>query len=371
MMDRVAKKRFSLPGFRFDDGHVLNVEIGYETYGELNAARDNAVLICHYWTGTSHAAGRYAPDDELPGWWDALIGPGKAIDTDRFFVICSDTLSNVQARDPRVISTGPASIDPSTGKPFGSRYPALTFGDIVRVQRALMAHLGVEHLHAVGGPSGGGMQALEWACAYPHFVDRAFGVCTYGRTSPNFTLGVYRWCRDLIHADPNWRGGDYYDGSGPEQGLKQALQVMTLLAQTPARINQVGRAAGWGVADEDGRFPFEKELDAFIETRATYADANALLTIGRAATVFDVGAGRGGFSRALANVRADILLIPCEQDLFFPPSDSEDVVRAVQAGGGRAELYPVSSDWGHFACVFHTDLFAQRIHDFLLSGGAS
>lgn len=364
-MPTVRKQRFTLPNFRFQSGDVLDVEIGYETYGELNAAGDNAILICHFWTGTSHAAGKYTPADPLPGWWDALIGPGKAIDTDRFFVICSDTLANVQAFDPMVISTGPASLNPATGKPFGSSFPPVSFGDIVHVQRALMDALGIAHLAAVGGPSGGGMQALEWACRYPDFVSKAFGVCTFGRSSPAFTLGIYRWCREFIHTDPEWRGGDYYEGPGPQAGLRRALQAMTLMAQTPARINAVGRVAGWEMPEPGGAFAYETQFDAFIATRAAAADANALLAIGHAAAHLDVGAGRGGFAAALGRVQAHVLLIPCEQDLFFPLQDSRDVVAAVQAGGGQADLYPIRSDWGHFACIFDTDRFAGRLQQFL------
>ena len=364
-MNSITKHHFSHPNFRFLSGDVLDVEIGYETYGELNDARDNAILICHYWTGTSHAAGRYAPEDELAGWWDALIGPGRAIDTKRRFVICSDTLANVQAFDPMVISTGPASLDPSTGKAYGSRFPTVTFPDIVNVQRSLMDHLGIEHLRAVGGPSGGGMQALEWACSYPDFMDKVFGVCTFGRSSPNFTLGIYRCCREFIHTDLNWNGGDYFDGSGPQRGLRQALQTMTVMAQSPARINQVGRAAGWEMPEPGEAFSYEQQFDAFIDSRSAFSDANALLAIGRAATRLDVGHQRGGFDQALSQVEADILMIPCQQDLFFPPTDSEDVVRAVQAGSGAAELYPIASDWGHFACIFDTEAFAERLRGFI------
>ncbi len=374
-MNHIPKYRFDYPQFNFQDGGVLDVAVGYETYGTLNAARDNAILICHYWTGTSHAAGKYAPDDPLPGWWDALIGPGKAIDTDRFFVICSDTLANVQAFDPQVTSTGPASLDPATGKPFGSRFPTVTFRDMVHVQKGLLDHLGVAHLHAVGGPSGGGMQALEWACSYPEMMDKVFGVCTFGRSSAFFTTGIYRWCRAFITGDPHWRGGDYYDSPGPQEGLHRALGLITLMAQTPGRVNSAAQASetGWDwphdqplpFADPDVLFPHEAGFRDFVNGRSQYADANAFLAIARAAVLHNVGHGRGGFAAALGRVSADLLLIPCAQDLYFPPVDCADVVNAVNAGGGQAELYPIESDWGHFACLFDTGRFANRLQDFL------
>lgn len=373
-MDNIRKHRQAIEDFTFLSGETLDIEISYETYGALNEAGDNAILICHFWTGTSHAAGRYSERDEMPGWWDALIGPGKAIDTDRNFVICTDTLSNVQARDPMVSSTGPASIDPGTGEPFGSRFPVLTFRDIVQAQRSLLDQLGIEHLKAVGGPSGGGMQALEWAVTYPDFMDRVFAVNSFGRSSAFFTMGVYRICRALIESDPSWHNGDYYDGPGPQAGLKQALSYITLLAQTPTRINTTARESetGWQVLErisqinESNRLSrYEKDFRLFIEDRASLADANAFLNIGRAATIHDVGLGRGGFENALSTVRAEVLMIPNEQDIYFPAVDSRDVVDAVKAGHGRAELFTVDSRWGHFACLFDTDAFAHRLRRFV------
>ncbi len=373
-MNTVKKYTFSYPDFHFLDGHVLDVNVGYETYGQLNEQRNNAILLCHFWTSTSHAAGWYTADDSLPGWWDILIGPGKAIDTNRYFIICSDTLANVQAFDPLVISTGPASIDPHTGKPYGSRFPAVTFRDMVQVQKALLNRLGIPHLHAVGGPSAGGMQALEWACTYPDFMNKMFGISTYGRSSAFFTMGIYRWCRALIQSDPYWHGGNYYNGSGPQTGLRRALSLITLMAQTPRRVNAVAQAseAGWDLSDDavlfddpNQVFPYEEGFNVFVDQRAQFADANAFLTIGRAAVLHNVGYQRGGFAQALKQVKADVLMVACEQDLFFPPQDSRDVVDAITSGGGQAEFFAISSEWGHFACLFDTEQFAQRLHDFL------
>ncbi len=258
-MIRTKKQRQVIRDFKFLSGESLDIEISYETYGTLNDSGDNAILVCHYWTGTSHAAGRYTANDPLPGWWDTLIGPGKAIDTNLYFVICSDTLSNVQANDPMVFSTGPASTDPTTGKPYGSCFPILTFRDIVKAQHSLLDQLGIEHLIAVGGPSGGGMQALEWAVSYPDFMDKVFAVNSFGRSSAFFTMAVYRMCRALITADPHWQNGDYYDGPGPQKGLQQALSYITLLAQSPTRINRwPGTATPAGSLST--RFPNSKNL---------------------------------------------------------------------------------------------------------------
>ena len=275
-----------------------------------------------------------------------------------------------------VSSTGPASTDPKTGKPYGSRFPVLTFRDIVKAQRSLLDQLGIKHLVAVGGPSGGGMQALEWAVSYPEFMDKVFAVNSFGRSSAFFTMAVYRMCRALITADPHWQNGDYYDGPGPQRGLQQALSYITLLAQSPTRINRAARDsdAGWQLIDQISQLgeperltAFEKEFNLFIQERASLADANAFLTIGKAATLHDVGLGRGGFEKALATVKAQVLMVPNEQDLYFPAIDSRDVVDAVNAGHGNAELYSVDSRWGHFSCLFDTDTFAQRLQRFLYS----
>jgi homoserine O-acetyltransferase len=218
------------------------------------------------------------------------------------------------------------------------------------------------------------MQALEWAVTYPEFMDKVFAVNSFGRSSAFFTMAVYRMCRALIEADPHWQNGDYHDGPGPQKGLRQALSYITLLAQTPTRINTAARGsdAGWRQIDrisqlgEPGRLtPFEEDFNAFIDERASLADANAFLTIGKAATLHDVGLDRGGFEKALSTVQADVLMIPNEQDLYFPAIDSRDVVNAVNAGHGCAELHTVDSRWGHFSCLFDTDTYARRLHQFL------
>src|SRR3954453_658547 len=173
----VEKEIFELPSYTTLHGATIrDVRIGWESYGALNGLRDNAVLVTHYFSGTSHAAGRYKPDDPLPGYWDAIIGPGKAIDTDKYFVLSSDTLVNMNVKDPNVVTTGPASIDPRTGKPYGMRFPIVTIRDFVNVQKALLDSLGIRRLHAVMGASMGCLQAMEWASAYPDMMQRVIAV---------------------------------------------------------------------------------------------------------------------------------------------------------------------------------------------------
>src|SRR5215207_5505268 len=173
----VQKNVFELPSYVTLHGATIrNIRIGWESYGTLNEARDNVVLVTHYFSGTSHAAGRYKSDDSLPGYWDAIIGPGKPIDTDKYFVISSDTLVNMNVKDPNVVTTGPASINPDTGQPYGMRFPIVTIRDFVNVQKALLDSLGITKLHAVAGPSMGSLQAFEWGAAYPEMVRRLITV---------------------------------------------------------------------------------------------------------------------------------------------------------------------------------------------------
>jgi homoserine O-acetyltransferase len=179
-----TKQVFTLPTYTTVGGETIrDVHLGYETYGRLNAAGDNAIFVAHYYSGTSHAAGRYAPDDSAPGYWDAIIGPGKTIDTNRWFVISADTFANLNVGDPRVVTTGPASIDPATGRPYALRFPVVSLRDSVRVHRVLVDSLGVKKLAAAIGASGGSIQAMEWAALYPAFVQRVVHVIGRGSRS--------------------------------------------------------------------------------------------------------------------------------------------------------------------------------------------
>ena len=205
----VEKRVFTLERFTTLGGATLrDVRIGWECYGTLNADKSNAVLVTHYFSGTSHAAGRYAASDALPGYWDAIIGPGKAIDTDRYFVVASDTLTNLNANDPNVVTTGPASLDPATGKPYGLSFPVVRIGDFVNLQSALLDSLGIGRLKAVVGPSMGALQAYEWAVTYPERVERIVTVIGAAGGDP-FLIGWLSLWAQPIRLDPNWNGGDY------------------------------------------------------------------------------------------------------------------------------------------------------------------
>ncbi|MFV0300181.1 MAG: homoserine O-acetyltransferase, partial [Paracoccus sp. (in: a-proteobacteria)] len=228
----VEKHSFTLTGFTTDGGAIIpEMTLGYETYGTLNEARDNAILIPHFFSGNSHAAGKYAEGDAAPGYWDAIIGAGRPIDTDRYFVVSVDSPVNLGAHDPNVITTGPATVNPATGKPWGMDFPILTIGDFVETQKGLMDQLGIPKWHAVMGASMGGLQSYEWAARHPDLLERVIPVVSSGWADADLIAWLDIWAAP-IRLDPNWNGGDYYAGEAPSAGLADALKIVTLQANS-------------------------------------------------------------------------------------------------------------------------------------------
>src|SRR3954469_24866503 len=226
----VEKKTFEMPSYTTAAGATIkSVKIGWEAAGTLNADKSNAILITHFFTGTSHAFGKYSADDKVAGYWDSLIGPGKAIDTNKYYVISSDTLVNLNVKAPNVVTTGPASINPDTGKPYGMSFPVVSIKDFVNVQKALVESLGIRKLKAVAGASMGGLQVYEWAASYPDMVERIVAVIGTTGGDPFLIAWLDIWGQP-IRLDPNWNKGDYYDKTPPTEGLKAALKIVTVHA---------------------------------------------------------------------------------------------------------------------------------------------
>ncbi|MGE3739601.1 MAG: homoserine O-acetyltransferase [Geminicoccaceae bacterium] len=367
----VEKQLFELADFTTLGGATIGrVRVGWESYGRLNAAKENVVLVTHHYSGTSHAAGRYRPDDALPGYWDAIIGPGKAIDTDRFYVISCDTLVNLNAKDPNTITTGPASIDPATGKPYGMSFPIVTIRDFVNVQKALLDHLGITSLHAVVGPSMGALQALEWASVYPDRVGRV--VAAIGGAEENaFLIGWLDLWSAPIRLDPAWNGGDYYGRAEPIRGLTEALKLVTLQAtQWPWVDRMFGR--GWAdpgrnPADAmEYRFAVASWLEQTAAARAALCDANHFLYLARANQLFLVGHG-GSVEAGLQSIAAPILLIASADDLVFPPQRHARALRDRLAALGKQVSYTevITTDLGHLDGLAHIDRAGPDIAAFL------
>ncbi len=340
------------------------VTLAYETLGTLDAERANAVLVCHALSGDSHVAGYYTPDDPKPGWWDLYVGPGKAIDTDRYFVICSNILGSCMG------STGPASTNPTTGRPYGLDFPLVTIGDMVRAQRRLVDHLGIDRLLAVVGGSIGGMQVLEWALRYPDRVRAAIPLATTKRHSA-LAIAFNEVARQAIMADPDWRGGDYYGETKPARGLAVARMVghITYLSDEAMR-----RKFGRRLQDKSD-FSFNFDADFQVESYLRYQgtkfverfDANSFLYITKAADYFDIKNqhGRGSTVRAFAKARARFLVVSFTSDWLYPTYQSRDMVKAMKKNNLDVSFCEIRADCGHDAFLLPNERLAALIRDFL------
>lgn len=346
----VEKQVFETTGFVTQGGETIaEVRVGWEAYGTLNEARDNAILVTHFYTGNSHAAGRYAEDGPR-GYWDSIIGSGKPLDTDRFYVISVDSLVNLNTGSPTVITTGPASIDPATGEPYGLSFPVVTIRDFVDVQKLVLESLGIETLHAVMGASMGALQAYEWAAAYPERVERLIPVIGAGWASGDLIAWLDMWATP-IRIDPNWNGGDYYDGEPPNAGLAASLKLVTLHAQHWEWSNGVfGRRWADEAADPaasmENRFAIEATLDAVGAARAKTADANHFLYLAKANQLFVAGHGDDLYA-GLRAIEAPTLIIHTDEDLVFPGDAVRQTAAIIEADGTPVKIVELAGTRGH------------------------
>jgi homoserine O-acetyltransferase len=309
------------------------ITIAYETLGSLNEDRSNVILILHALSGDSHVAGYYSEDDQKPGWWEIMVGPGKGIDTDKYFVICPNIIGSCMG------STGPSSINPDSGKPYGFDFPVVTIGDMVRSQKALLDHLGIKKLLSVVGGSIGGMQVLEWAVRYPEMVVSAIPLATTTRHSA-LAIAFNEVARQAIMADPNWNKGEYYGGAKPNLGLALARMVghVTYLSDEAMR-RKFGRRLQNKID-----FSFNFDADFQVESYLRYQgqkfvdrfDANSFLYITKAADYFDLRRqhGNGSETEAFSGARARFLVISFTSDWLYPTYQSKAMVKAMKKNSG-------------------------------------
>jgi homoserine O-acetyltransferase/O-succinyltransferase len=329
------------------------VEVAYETYGSLNADRSNAILITHAFTGDAHAAG-ISHDTGKPGWWDNMIGPARAFDTEQYFVICSNVLGGCQG------ATGPSSINPATGQPFGMSFPVITIRDMVRLQRMLIRELGISRLLCVAGGSMGGMQALEWAVSYPEMVRSAIPIATTWRHSAQ-QIAFNEVGRQAIMADPDWAEGDYYNGKPPSRGLSVARMVghITYMSDQSMR-EKFGRRLR-----EKDKFGFDFGVDFEVESYLRHRDsqfvsrfdANSYLYITKAEDYFDLTNGTGRLSDAFRAVDTRFLVISFTSDWLYPSYQSQEIVRVLRRMNGDVAYCDLQSNYGHDA--FLVDIAEQ------------
>jgi homoserine O-acetyltransferase len=357
----VEKKTFELPAYTTVAGETIkNAKIGWEAAGTLNADKSNAILITHFYSGTSHAFGKYAASDTLPGYWDAIIGPGKAIDTNKYYVLSSDTLVNLNANMPNVVTTGPASIDPATGKPYGMSFPVVSIRDFVRVQKALIDSLGIKKLRAVMGASMGGLQAYEWAQSYPDSVERIVSVIAAASAEPYLIAWFDMWGQP-IRLDPKWNGGDYYGREPPLEGLKAALKIVTLQANSWEWARKTFGTApaveGKDPAKAMGnKFKIEAYLDQVAAARAGVADANHFLYLVKANQLASVDPAR---------IKVPALVLYAPNDLVFYEPLVQETIQKIAAGGTAVENGTLPGPNGHLNGVVAIGQAADRITTFL------
>lgn len=351
--DPVGGRRFAtvVTGrpFRLEGGGRLDhVDVAYETWGELNHDASNAVLICHALTGDSHATGRAGLGHATPGWWEGLVGPGRGVDTDRWFVVCANVLGGCQG------TTGPASIEPATGQLYGRSFPVVTIRDIVRTQALLADFLGVARWNAVVGGSMGGMQALEWAIMFPKRVGSLVAIATSAAASAQ-QIAWSMVGRRAVMLDPGFAGGDYYGaapGDGPHRGLALARQIAQIHYRSETAF---GARFGRTLLDaiDEGQFALEQRFD--VEGYLDYQgdklvrrfDANSYLRLNKAMDLHDVGRGRGGIPAALARVASPTLVMSIPTDMLYPPHQQHELRDGLRAAGCRVGYSDIESIDGH------------------------
>jgi homoserine O-acetyltransferase len=366
----VEKRVFTLPSYITVGGAtVRDVKVGWESYGKLNAAGDNVVIVPHFFSGNSHAAGKYKAEDAAPGYWDAIIGQGKAIDTERFFVVSVDSLVNLNTRDPMTTTTGPATMDPESGKPYGMKFPIVTMRDFVNVQKALLDSLGVTKIHAAIGASMGALQSLEWAASYPDLVARVIPVIGVAEADA-WTIGRLELWSQPITLDPNWNNGDYYGRAEPLAGLALALKLVTMDARHWGWANKTfGRKLAQDgqspLTSWNNRYAIAATLDAAGAARARNSDANHFLYLVRANQLFVSGHDGGGLEAGLARIKAKALFLPAKSDLLLVPSQAQAHVDALRKLGKSAELVEIDGDGGHLDGVLAVSRVADHIRRFM------
>ncbi len=340
------------------------VTLLYETYGTLTPKKDNVILILHALSGDSHAAGYYTEKDPKPGWWDIMVGPGKGIDTDKYFVICSNMLGSCMG------STGPSSIDPETNKPYGIDFPFVTIGDMVSAQKMLLDHLGIQQILSVIGGSIGGMQVLEWCVRYPDMITSAIPLATTTKHSA-LAIAFNEVARQAIMADPKWNNGDYYLGENPDLGLAIARMVghITYLSDESMRL-KFGRRLQ-NKKDFSFNFDVDFQVESYLRHQGTKFverfDANSFLYITKAADYYDLEKQHGNDSAVKAFSKTDVkfLVVSFTSDWLYPTYQSKAMVKAMKKNGLDVSFCEIEAQWGHDAFLLPNQRLTSLMKGFL------
>jgi len=358
-----ARKLYHFPG-RFEmrrGGHLESPVIAYETWGELNAARDNAVAIFTGMSPSAHAAS--SPEDPSPGWWEEMVGPSRPIDTRRYFVVCINSLGSCFG------STGPASPDPATGRPYRTSFPVLSLEDVANAGKAVIGHLGIRQLHTLVGPSMGGMTALACAIQHPGFSRNLVLLSTAARSLP-FSIAIRSLQREMIRRDPGWQDGDYPEGSGPITGMRLARKLGMMTYRSAREWEQrFGRERVAGERQTGNAFALDFEVEAYLEAHAQkfigQFDANCYLYLSRASDLFDVADHGGSLATGFARIRAGrVLVVGVETDILFPIAQQRELAAGLAATGREVRLVELPSLQGHDSFLVDMDRFRPVVSDF-------
>lgn len=360
---RIAKIALPACGFRLEGGGTLpELNVAYETYGTLSPGKDNVVFVCHALSGDAHVAGFHSPDDKHAGWWDEMVGPGKGLDTNRFLVVCANILGGCKG------TTGPASVNPATGEPYGSSFPSMTIGDIIEVHCLLLKHLGIDKLYATIGGSFGGMQVLEWSIRKPDMVERAICVASAASLSTQ-ALAFDIVGREVITSDPAWSGGDFYGtGRHPKDGLAAARMIGHITYLSPEIME-----AKFGRRKKDlqpvDRFATRFEVESYLQHQGEKFverfDSNSYLHITQAMDSYDLAEAYGSLKAALSRTRSRFLVIALSSDWLFPPEQSLEIATALLQSGRRVSYCLLRAPYGHDAFLIDIQHLAQLVRTFL------
>ncbi len=340
------------------------ITVAYETYGTLSPERDNAILILHALSGDAHAAGYHEDDNAKPGWWELMIGPGKSFDTNRYFVICTNVIGGCKG------STGPSSLDPATGKPYGMTFPILTIADMVKVQKLVLDRLGIERLFSMAGGSMGGMQALEWLLRYPERTRSAIIIASTSKLSPQ-SIAFDEVMRHAIVSDPNWAQGDYYAGPRPENGLSIARMIGHITYLSEESMDQKFGRRLQNQAEYSYEFTHEFAVESYLHAQGERFvqrfDANSYLYILKAMDYFDAAQdwGGGSLERACARVRAKTLVVSFTSDWLYPSRQSRELVKALRQNNKDVSYLEVQSSAGHDAFLLESPSLHRAVDCFL------
>jgi homoserine O-acetyltransferase len=354
--------------FSFENGgKIPSFTLRYETYGRLNAAGDNAILICHALSGDHHCAGIHSILDSKSGWWNDIIGPGKPVDTNKWFVVCSNCLGGC------VGSTGPSSVNPETGEPYYATFPLLTIRDMVRAQKKLLDHLGVARLYAVVGGSMGGMQALQWMIDYPDFVEKVVALATTARQSAQ-AIAFDAVGRSAILQDPGWNGGRYEPGKGPNVGLSVARMMAHITYLSDQSMEEkFGRSKTEASGEGKTLFGTEFQVESYLRHQGksfiNRFDANTYLYFTKALDLFDLTAPTGRLEDTFSVVKSRVLVVGFTSDWLYPPEQNRDLVHALLRAGKKAAYAQLDMKLGHDSFLVHAPELYRLVGGFLEGQG--